>query len=638
VSTAELLARHEDKDLLRLLTAGSVDDGKSTLIGRLLYDSKLVYEDHLASLARDSKRIGSAGGEIDYSLLTDGLKAEREQGITIDVAYRYFSTPRRKFIIADCPGHEQYTRNMATGASTADLAIILVDAAHGVLAQTRRHSFITSLLGISHIVVAINKMDLVDYDEAVFERIRADYLDFAARLEVKDIHFIPISALAGDNVVTRSEKMKWYGGAPLLTHLETVNVGSTRNFIDLRFPVQYVLRQTSDFRGYCGTVASGVLRRGAEVLLLPSRRRTTIERIATFDGDLEEAFPPMAVTVQLADDVDLSRGDMIVRPDNVPTMAADIEAIVVWMNDAPLEAERPYLLKHGTSEVRAEVTRLSYKFDINELSRKPAVKLDLNEIGRAHLRLSRPLAFDAYARNRATGAFILIDPTDNVTVGAGMIIDRRSNDTEVEAPEPGPVRERKSQVSPAERAAALGHPPATIWLTGLPRAGKSTISFALERALFDAGVHALVLDGENLRLGLSRDLGFAALERSENVRRAAHVARTLNDVGVVAIVALVSPYALDREDAKRTIGDESFYEVHVRAPVEICEARDTEGLYAKARTGEIPRFTGVSAPYEAPTAPSLTLATDALSIEESVAQLMALLRAAGVLPAQPPVA
>ncbi len=631
MDVAELITRYEDKDLLRLLTAGSVDDGKSTLIGRLLYDSKLVFEDHLQSLEKDSKRVGSAGDGIDYALLTDGLKAEREQGITIDVAYRYFATPRRKFIIADCPGHEQYTRNMATGASTADLAIILVDASQGVLAQTRRHSFITSLLGISHIVVAINKMDLVGYDEAVFEKIRTDYLDFAQRLEVKDIHFVPISALAGDNVVERSENMAWYRGAPLLTHLETVNVGSTRNFIDMRFPVQYVMRQSADFRGYCGSVASGVLRKGADVVLLPSRRTTKVKRIASYDGDLEEAFPPMAVTVELEDQVDLSRGDMIVRPDNLPTVAADLESIIVWMNDKPLSPERPYLLKHGTTTVRAEITRFAYKFDINELSRKPAVKLELNEIGRASVRLSKPLAFDPYARNRATGAFILIDATDNVTVGAGMILDRRTFDDADEEQKKGPVRERKSQVTPAERADRLGHRAATLWLTGLPRAGKSTISFALERALFDAGVHATVIDGENLRLGLSRDLGFAALERSENVRRAAHVARTLNDAGVVCLVALVSPYAIDRDEAKETIGPDRFFEVHVDAPVDVCEQRDTEDLYRRAREGQIPRFTGVSAPYEAPTEAAHTLDTAQLSVDESVQQLLDMLRQAHVI-------
>jgi bifunctional enzyme CysN/CysC len=545
MSAFEATGPSEHKDLLRMLTAGSVDDGKSTLIGRLLYDSKGVYEDHLEGLKRDSRRVGSAGEGVDYALLTDGLKAEREQGITIDVAYRYFSTPRRKFIVADCPGHEQYTRNMATGASTADLAIILIDAQSGVLAQTRRHSFIVSLLGISHVVVAVNKMDLVDFSKDVFHRIRADYLDFATRLEVKDIHFVPMSALLGDNVVDSGENMPWFRGAPLLSHLETVHVGSTRNFIDLRFPVQYVLRQTSDFRGYSGSVASGVLRAGSEVSVLPSGRRSKIASIRTFDGEIDEAFPPMAVTVELEDEIDVSRGDVIANPNNVPTVASDFEAVLVWMSETPLAPEQPYLAKLGTREARAEVAQIQYKFDVNSLSREPAETLALNEIGRVHVRLSHKLVFDAYARNRAMGAFILIDPIDNGTVAAGMILDRRVVAEGEHRDGPGEhVRKRAGSVTPAERAERLGHGPATVWLTGLPKSGKSTLAYALERRLFDAGsVVRLfdagsvvrVLDGENLRMGLSDNLGFETLERSENVRRAAHVARILNDAGLIAI-------------------------------------------------------------------------------------------------------
>ncbi len=608
--------------LLRVLTAGSVDDGKSTLIGRLLYDSKLVYEDHLASLAKDSRKVGSAGGQIDYALLTDGLKAEREQGITIDVAYRYFSTPRRKFIIADCPGHEQYTRNMATGASTAELAIILVDAEHGVLDQTRRHSFIVSLLGISHVVVAINKMDLVGWSESTFEAIRRDYLDFAARLEVRDIHFIPMSALQGDNVVDRSANMPWFRGGPLLDHLETVNLGSGRNLIDLRFPVQLVIRPDRMFRGYAGTVASGVLRTGSEVTVLPSGRRSHVAGISSGGIDVQEAFPPMSVCVTLTDEVDVSRGDVLVHPQNLPTLAADLEAVLVWMADAPMATGRPYLIKHGAATARAEVSQVRYKFDVNNLSRSPAEALALNEIGRVHLKLSRPLAFDPYARNRATGNFILIDPVSNGTVGAGMILDRKiADDTAGELPGTGArsphLRRRRSQVDAAERATRLGHAPATIWLTGLPASGKSTLAYALERRLFESGTIATVLDGENLRLGISDDLGFAALDRSENVRRAAHVARVLNDAGLVAIVALVSPYEADRAEARAIIGADRFVEVHVAAPLAVCEARDPD-LYARARSGDIPRFTGVSAPYERPPQPDLELATDQLSPEQSL--------------------
>jgi bifunctional enzyme CysN/CysC len=631
VDVGALLEANEQKDLLRILTAGSVDDGKSTLIGRLLYDSKLVYEDHLKTLAKDSKRVGHAGESIDYSLLTDGLKAEREQGITIDVAYRYFSTPRRKFIIADCPGHEQYTRNMATGASTADLGIILVDAKHGVLDQTRRHSFITSLLGISHLVVAVNKMDLVGYDRAVFDAIQAEYLDFAARLEVKNIHFVPMSALMGDNVVERSSRMPWFRGGPLLDYLESVHVGSTRNLIDLRFPVQYVLRQDGGFRGYSGTVASGLLRAGASITALPSGKTTRVKSIVTYssvkgEGEITEAFPPMAVTVTLDDEVDISRGDMLVNPKNLPDLASDFEAVLVWMNETPMAPEQPYLIKHACSEARAEIANVEYKFDINNLSRSPCEHLELNEIGRVHLRLSKRLAFDAYARNRATGAFILIDPIHNGTVAAGMILDRKTVDSAVGLDADSPLlRSRKSTVTTEARAARLGHRAMTVWLTGLPCSGKSTLAYRLEARLFELGVNAHVLDGENLRQGISQNLGFAALERSENVRRAAHIARLCNDAGLVTIVALVSPYAADRTEARAIVGADRFTEVHLSAPVEVCEARDTEGLYARARTGEIARFTGVSAPYEAPETPELVLDTATTSERACLDQLVAAL-------------
>jgi bifunctional enzyme CysN/CysC len=634
---AELLRKHESSDLLRFLTCGSVDDGKSTLIGRLLHDSKTLYEDTLASLEKDSKRVGNAGGAIDFSLLLDGLKAEREQGITIDVAYRYFSTPRRKFIIADCPGHEQYTRNMVTGASTASLAIVLCDARAGVLAQTRRHSFIASLLDIGHIVVAVNKMDLVDWSQKRFDEIRADYIDFATRLQVRNVHFIPISALTGDNVVDTSANMPWYRGVPLLDHLETVHVASDRNLIDLRFPVQLAMRQDMSFRGYSGTLASGVLRPGAEVMVLPSRQRTRIKSVVTWEGEREEAFPPMAVSITTADEIDISRGDMLVHPQNQPRVSQELDAVLVWMSETPLDRKRTYRIKHTTREAHAEVAEIRYRFDVNTLHRAPSESLALNEIGRTRIQVSRPLAFDPYRRNRVTGSFILIDPVSNGTVAAGMILDRNIGDDEIASGAPaakaarGTVKRRASRVGPAERAERLGQRPATVWLTGLVRSGKSTVAYALERRLFDAGYLAHVLDGENLRLGISDNLGFGATERSENVRRAAHVARLGNEAGIITIVALVSPEEADRAAARTIIGDERFLEVHLSAPVEACEARDDEGLYQRARSGEIPRFTGVSAPYEAPRHPALDLPTHEIAVEEAVNRLIELLAARGAL-------
>jgi bifunctional enzyme CysN/CysC len=629
-SIADLLRRHERSDLLRLLTCGSVDDGKSTLIGQTLY------EDHLASLEKDSRRVGSAGGAIDFSLLLDGLKAEREQGITIDVAYRYFSTPRRKFIIADCPGHEQYTRNMVTGASTANLAIVLVDARAGILPQTRRHSFIASLLDIGHVVVAINKMDLVDWSQEVFDRIRTEYIDFATRLEVRSVHFIPISALQGDNVVDPSAHMPWYRGVPLLDYLETVHIASDRNLIDLRFPVQLAMRQDMSFRGFAGTLASGILRPGAEVMVLPSRQRTRVRDVVTWDGALEEAFPPMAVTVTTTEEIDIGRGDMLVHPRNLPRVGQELDAILVWMSETPLDRRRTYRIKHTTREAHAEVSELRYRFDVNTLHRAPADSLALNEIGRARVAVSRPLAYDPYRRNRATGSFILIDPVTNGTVAAGMILDRSRDDEDAiarpdAAASRGLLRPHPSRVGPSERAERLGQEPATVWLTGLPKSGKSTIAYALERRLFDAGYLVHVLDGVNLRLGISDNLGFGAPERSENVRRAAHVAKLAAGAGLITIVALVSPQESDRAAARAIIGAERFIEVHLSAPLEVCEARDEEGLYRRARAGEIDRFTGVSAPYEPPRAPELVLPTHEINVDDAVGRLADLLAGRGVL-------
>lgn len=622
------LKQHEEKDLLRFLTCGSVDDGKSTLIGRLLYDCHMIYEDQLAAVMKDSKTHGTTGGGFDPALLTDGLKAEREQGITIDVAYRYFSTDKRKFIIADTPGHEQYTRNMATGASTCNLAVILVDARHGVITQTKRHSFIVSLLGIKHIVVAVNKMDLVGWSEEAYEKIRADFNAFAARLGFSDIHFIPLAALHGDNVVNRSAHSPWYNGPTLLSHLENVNITADRNLVDLRFPVQTVLRPNLDFRGFAGTVASGVLRVGDEVAAMPSGRRSRVESIVTMDGNLPEAFPPMAVTVTLEDEIDISRGDMLVHPNNAPHVGQDFEAMLVWMNE---EAARPggtYLIKQTTRLVPGVISDVRYKVDVNttrkvadpEVASQP---LGLNEIGRVHLTLHRPIAFDPYTRNRETGSFIVIDRETNATVAAGMIIDR------VNAPALGrgvqPVSRNitveGSLVGASDREFLLGQRGATFWLTGLSGSGKSTLAKAFEKRLIEAGHPAYILDGDTIRHGLNRDLGFSAADRAENIRRISEVAKLFNDAGIIVITAFISPYRADRAQAREIIGAERFAEVFVDAPLEVCESRDPKGLYKKARAGEIPAFTGISDPYEAPEKPELHLRTNEQSVEQLVDHL-----------------
>lgn len=623
------LKRQENKELLRLLTCGSVDDGKSTLIGRLLHDTKLIYEDQLASIKRDSERIGSAGDELDLALLLDGLAAEREQGITIDVAYRYFSTEKRKFIIADTPGHEQYTRNMATGASTCDLAIILIDARNGVMPQTKRHSFICALLGIRHIVVAVNKMDLVDFDEEVFERICRDYTAFSARLDIDDIHFIPISALKGDNIVDNSEKMPWFKSGSLLNYLETVHIGSDRNLIDLRLPVQYVNRPDLHFRGFAGTMASGILRPGDEVVALPGGQRSRIKEIITYDGNLEEAFPPLAVTVTLEDEIDVSRGDIFAHPGNTPSIGRDFEAMVVWMAEEAMTPGKQYLFKHTTNLVGGTIANLRYRVNINELHSEEASELKLNEVGRCHVALDRAIPHDVYRKNRTTGAFIVIDRLTNNTVGAGMIIDRRTSGEEAlsfwETEAPSETLHRQtSPVSAGERSERYGHEPRTILLTGLTGSGKTSIAYALERRLFDSGRAVTVLDGENMRLGLSRDLGFTAGERSENMRRAAEVAKVVNDSGLICICSFVAPSAEVREKARKVIGDNRFLEVYLSAPVDVCRKRDTRGHYEKADSGELREIPGVSAPYDVPESPDLVLETDKLSIDECVDRIVRL--------------
>ena len=627
------LAQHERKDLLRFLTCGSVDDGKSTLIGRLLYDSKMIYEDQLEAMKKDSVRHGTTDTEFDPALLTDGLKAEREQGITIDVAYRYFSTAKRKFIIADTPGHEQYTRNMATGASTCDLAIILIDARAGVLTQTRRHSFIASLLGIKHIIVAVNKMDLVDYSQAVFERIVTDYTDFAARLELSDVHFLPMSALNGDNVVHKSAYMPWYTGSPLMHLLEHVYIASDANLIDFRFPVQYVNRPNPDFRGFCGTVASGVVRPGDEVMVFPSRKTSRVKAIHTFEGELEQAMPPLAVTLTLEDEIDVSRGDMLVHPNNIPLIATRFEAMLVWMAEEPLQPGKQYFLKHTTNTTPGVITDVRYRIDVNTLHREDAAHLALNEIGRCAFALEKPIACDPYRKNRASGAFVVIDRLTNNTVGAGMIIDRNQSFGSLGSigslgsrlngpkdsmdPTNSTIRAETGLIAVAERERALHQHALTVWLTGLSGSGKSSIAERLEQRLHTAGFHAYRLDGDNLRLGLNRDLAFSVADRAENIRRIAEVARLFNQAGLIVLVPVIAPFQTDRQHAAEVIGADRFFEVYVDTPLEVCEERDVKGLYHQARAGEIADFTGISSPYEPPPAPALRLTTVGRTVEES---------------------
>ncbi len=628
------LDQHERKELLRFLTCGSVDDGKSTLIGRLLYDSKMIYEDQLATLRQDSVTHGTTGDDFDPALLTDGLRAEREQGITIDVAYRYFSTAKRKFIIADTPGHEQYTRNMATGASTCDLAIILVDARHGVVTQTKRHSFIVSLLGIRHVMIAVNKMDLVDYSQEVFEQIQSDYQQFSARLDLPDLHFIPISALKGDNVVESSEAMSWYKGSTLMHFLESVYIGSDRNLEDFRFPVQYVNRPHADFRGYCGTIASGIIRKGESIMVLPSRQTTTVKSIVTYEGDVEEAFAPLAVTLTLDNEVDASRGDMIVRPGNQPQVLDAFDAMVVWMHDEPMTPGKTYLFKHATRTTPGTIRSLRYQVDVNTLHRTPSPELGLNEIGRCEISLNEPITCDGYRRNRSTGAFIVVDRITNATVAAGMIMNRTSDthprDHWDDDPESRSQDLAHSNVEQDERAARYGQQPATVLLTGLTGSGKSTIAYALERRLFDAGRAVTVLAGKHMRQGISRDLGFTAEDRSENLRRSAEVARILNDSGMLCIAAFVAPSAEVRGKAKEVVGSQRYLEVHLDAPLEVLRQRDTSGHFDMADRGEISNFPGVTANYDVPEQPDLRLSVDQMDVDQCVDAIVELLKSRGV--------
>ncbi len=628
-------------ELLRFTTAGSVDDGKSTLIGRMLYDTKSLFEDQIEQIEAVSAKRGDE--YVDLALFTDGLRAEREQKITIDVAYRYFATPRRKFIIADTPGHIQYTRNMVTGASTAELAIVLIDARKGVLTQSKRHGFIATLLQIPHIVVAINKMDLVDYDEDTYRAIVSDYRDFVSKLNAKNVTYIPVSALVGDNVVDPSQNTPWYEGPTLLHHLENVNVGASRNYTDFRFPVQYVLRPNQNFRGYAGQLASGRVRPGDEVVVFPSGLESTIKEVVTANGNLEEAIAGDSVVLTLNDEIDISRGDMIVRTGNLPQKSNELDATICWMGEDPFDPSKTYQLQHTTRVVRAMVTELTYRIDVDTMHRTPAEVLKLNEIGRVQLTTTQPLFYDRYNTNRASGSFVLIDPATNNTVAAGMIRGESRDvddlmEGETKADDTATRRERSENVvweagalDLAERERLNGHKGAVLWFTGLSGSGKSTIAKLLERRLYERKIHTMFLDGDNLRHGLNGDLGFAPEDRVENIRRVSEVASLGYAHGNVVLCSFISPYQRDRNFARSIVPDGNFFEIFAKCDLEVLKRRDPKGLYAKALSGEIKNFTGISAPYEAPEQPELVIETDVATPEQLVDQLIEMLETAGII-------
>ncbi len=596
------LDQDQKKDLLRLLTAGSVDDGKSTLIGRLMFDSKLLYEDQLAALERDSKRMGHAGEDIDYALLLDGLKAEREQGITIDVAYRYFSTANRKFIIADTPGHEQYTRNMITGGSTANLAIILIDATKGVITQTKRHTFLVSLLGIKHVVLAVNKMDLVNFSQEVFDSICDDYKNFITQLDIPDVEFIPLSALKGDNVVEVSPKTPWYHGKSLLEFLETVHISSDRNYDDFRFPVQYVLRPDKDFRGFAGKLVSGIIRPGDSVMALPSRKQSKVKSIPTYDGELKKAFPPQSVTLVLEDEIDISRGEMLVNPDNLPRMERHFEAMLVWMDEEPMDLSVQYFMKHTSNTTRSRIDFMRYKVDVNTLQRSEVEKLTLNEIGRGVITTAKTLFFDPYKKNKNTGAFVLIHPVTNNTVAVGMILDKlESKDlpsriTDVDKEN---IRLGKSLIQTENRQQKYRQQGETLWFTGLHGSGKNELAFSLEKKLFDMGATVVLLDGSSVRSGLNRELDYSPADRAENLRRVAHICKILNDQGIIVIASFISRNESLRRQIAEIIGDERFHLFYMKASLEYCRNNKPE-LYEKADRGEVYNLPGVDLEYHEP--------------------------------------
>ncbi len=620
--------KYGDKTLLRFVTTGSVDDGKSTLIGRLLYETKSIYEDQYEAIEKTSKRRGLK--ETDLALLLDGLSAEREQGITIDVAHRYFETPKRKFIIADTPGHEQYTRNMVTGASTADCAIILIDARNGVLTQSRRHGFIISLLQIPHLIVAINKMDLVDYSREVYEEIVQEYESFSDKLDIHDIIFIPVSALNGDNIVEKSKAMPWYEGATLLHYLENVHVSADRNLVDFRFPVQYIIRPHLDFRGFAGRILSGTITPGEEIVALPSGKTSAVKSITTYDGEFGEAFAPQSVVLTLQDEIDVSRGDMIVRKNNIPQVSAHFEAVICWMDDATMSLSESYVLKHTTHQVRAFIQRIVYKIDVNSLHRQPANTFSLNEIGRVEIKTSSPIYFDPYKMNHGNGSFILIDPLTNHTVAAGMIrgIAKAIDDIlEIDA-DTAPVQKKSPHTIwagwniPREmREERLHQKALVVWFTGYSGSGKSTIARDLEKKLFHAGYQTILLDGDNVRHGLCGDLGFSHKDRHENIRRIGEVARLFFETGHIVLCAFVSPFETDRASVRSLIAEGRFLEAYVKCDFEICKRRDPNGLYKKALSGEIKDFTGISSPYEVPRHPELVVETDLQSCETITAAI-----------------
>jgi bifunctional enzyme CysN/CysC len=617
------LRAHEHKSLLRFITCGSVDDGKSTLIGRLLYESKMIFEDQLAALAADSKQVGTRGDEIDFALLVDGLSAEREQGITIDVAYRYFSTDRRKFIVADTPGHEQYTRNMVTGASTADLAVILVDARKGVLTQTRRHSYLVSLIGIRRVVVAINKMDLVDYSPQVYANIERDYREFALRIGLTDVTCIPISAVHGDNVVEPSAAMPWYSGPTLMHHLEHVAVGDETAAGPFRLPVQWVNRPSADFRGFTGLIVSGSVRVGDAVRVLPSGRQSHVARVINDSDDVEAARAGQAVTITLTDEVDVSRGDVISTADAPPPVAEQFEATVIWMHDRAMLQGRSYLLKIGTQTVGATVSPIKYSVNVNTLEHVATKKLELNDIGVCGIELSRPIVFEPYAQSRDLGGFILIDRITNTTVGAGLLhfALRRSDNVHWQA----------LDVNKRVRADLKGQKPCVIWFTGLSGAGKSTVGNMLEKRLHALGRHTYMLDGDNVRHGLNKDLGFTEADRVENVRRVAEVAHLMADAGLIVLVSFISPFRAERRMARGLMEDGEFFEIFVDTPLQVAEQRDPKGLYKKARRGELKNFTGVDSPYEVPESPEIRIDTTLMTPEQAADAILERLAHAGIL-------
>jgi bifunctional enzyme CysN/CysC len=619
----DYLAAQEKKSLLRFLTCGSVDDGKSTLIGRLLYDTKLLFEDQLSALEKDSKKHGTTGDDIDFALLVDGLEAEREQGITIDVAYRFFATDKRKFIVADTPGHEQYTRNMATGASNSELAVILIDARKGVLTQTRRHAYIASLLGIRHVVLAVNKIDLVEFSQDIFDRIVTDFIEFSGQLNFTSLIPIPLSARYGDNVIGRSANMPWYAGPSLIEHLETVNVESGLVEKPFRMPVQWVNRPNLDFRGFSGTIASGRVRPEDAIVVAGSGRTSKVSRIVTMDGDLDEAVTGQAVTLTLADEVDISRGDIIAPASQRPEVADQFAAHVLWMAEEEMLPGRQYLLKIGARTVPASVTELKHKIDVNTLDHSAAKTLALNEVGYGNLSLAQPVAFDPYAENRDTGGFVLIDRFTNNTVGAGMIdfgLRRATN-----------VHWQALDVDKAARAELKGQKPAVLWFTGLSGSGKSTIANLVERKLFAEGRHTYLLDGDNVRHGLNRDLGFTDADRVENIRRVGEVAKLFADSGLIVLVSFISPFRSERRMARDLLPPGEFIEVFVDTPIELCMQRDPKGLYEKARAGQIKNFTGVDSPYESPEAAEITLRTAKRSAEDLANDAVDYLRDKGIV-------